>query len=351
MLSLPLRPLLAAAGFLALLLTLLLTVGCSSTGSTTQVAAERECCGQCAGDTTLASANDAKFEQDRAAILAMAGEYKVTFAFQEVLGVRAGYELADPYTSAATELVEVVEDNGDFISLQHLLVVTTEEGEHHVVKHWRQDWRYEQAEGYSFAGNNVWQPIDFDAIAGTWTQSVYQVDDSPRYWGVGTWVHRDGVSTWSSSLTNRPLPRREYSKRSDYQVLAAINTHVVTPNGWMHYQSNYKHDLENPESPVIALESGVNTYERTTEADFSAAREYWENTEVYWAEVRAAWSDIYAGHETLALQSRVRGEPMYSHFFDMADEYWGDADCADVRERAQAIIDEFRRTEAASVQP
>src|SRR5690606_21853417 len=112
----------------------------------------------------------------------------------------------------------------------------------HVVKHWRQDWQYEGAKGYDFQGENVWEPTTYSKAQARdgWMQSVYQVDDSPRYWGVGQWVHRDGVSTWTSSLTNRPLPRREFSKRSDYQVLAAINTHVVTDDGWMHYQSNYK---------------------------------------------------------------------------------------------------------------
>ena len=340
MLAIPFRPALTLVGLAALILTLLLSVGCVSVDAKETHVTR--------GSATPAPARStAEYEKDRAAILAMAGEYRVSFDFQEVLGVRAGYDLADPYHSAATELVQVVEDTGDFISLQHLLVVSHGD-QTHVIKHWRQDWRYEQAEGYSFTGGNVWEPIDYDAVAGTWMQSVYQVDDSPRYWGVGTWVHRDGISTWTSSLTNRPLPRREYSKRDDYQILTAINTHVVTADGWMHYQSNYKYDLNTPESPVIALESGVNTYERVDGLDFSAAREYWDNTEAYWAEVRAVWDEIYAEQETVALRSSVRGDPMYNHLFDLADEYWGDAECADARGRIAELIGEFRTADTVA---
>ncbi|MFI4861793.1 MAG: DUF6607 family protein [Phycisphaerales bacterium JB063] len=337
--TIPFRPLLTLAGAAALLLTLLATVGCAS-GASTHTASTSA--GVTPGPRTAAD-----FERDRAAILGMTGEYKVSFDFAETLAIREGYELADPYHSEANELVLLVEDTGEFISLQHLLVVT-HGGESHVIKHWRQDWAYESSDGYSFQGDNVWEPIGYDTATakGTWVQSVYQVDDSPRYWGRGTWIHRDGVSTWSSTLTNRPLPRREFSKRSDYQILSAINTHVVTPDGWMHYQSNYKLDLESEDSPVIALESGVNTYERVSDVDFAAAHEYWDNTAVYWAQVRAVWDDIFTQQETVALRSAVRGDPMYNHLFDLADEYWGDAECADARGRVAELIGEFRTADA-----
>ena len=175
-------------------------------------------------------------------------------------------------------------------------------------------------------------------------QSVYQVDDSPRYWGVGKWSHRDGVSTWSAP-TNRPLPRREFSKRKDYQVVGAVNTHVVTPTGWVHYQHNHKLDKEHATQPVIALEVGVNTYEKTTETDFTAAEEYWANTDAYWAEVRAAWADVYGERQTLSLKSKWKGDKMYSHIFDLADDYWGQDDVSAARVKIDEVIDAFRQTE------
>ncbi|MEM6505147.1 MAG: DUF6607 family protein [Planctomycetota bacterium] len=288
-------------------------------------------------------ADKAKFEQDRQAILGMVGEFDVTFAFEETMAVREGYELKDPYLSKASEMVVVVKDTGDYISLQHLLVVTHGD-KAHVVKHWRQSWQYQEANGYEFQGNNVWEPMAFDEseLAGAWVQSVYQVDDSPRYWGVGTWDHRDGVSTWSGTA-NRPLPRREASKRKDYQILGALNTHVVTSSGWMHYQSNYKLDKEHATEPVISLESGVNTYAKTTTTDFSAAQEYWENTSEYWEVVRAAWADVYNKRETLSLKSRWKGDRMYSHIFDLADEYWGADDVSTARAKIDEVINGFRQ--------
>ena len=39
---------------------------------------------------------DATFEQDREAILAMAGDYKVTFDFRETVPLTEGYTLKDP---------------------------------------------------------------------------------------------------------------------------------------------------------------------------------------------------------------------------------------------------------------
>ena len=332
MIVIPFRLILTAFSALAIILAAFGMVGCSSIQ-----AASTNC------STPVCS--QAKFEQDRQAILGMAGKYDVTFDFEETMAVREGYDLKKPYLEHASEMVVVVEDTGDYIAMQHLLVVTHGE-KSHVVKHWRQDWHYQGGEAYEFAGKNVWEPIEFSKAQtqGAWMQSVYQVDDSPRYWGVAKWEHRDGVSTWSAA-TNRPLPRREFSKRKDYQVLGAVNTHVVTPTGWMHYQHNHKIDKEHPTQPVIALEAGVNTYAKTTQTNFSAAEEYWVNTEAYWAEVRSAWADVYGERETLHLKSKWKGDKMYSHIFDLADEYWGEEDVSTARAKVQEVIDAFRQPE------
>lgn len=319
-------------------------VGCSSTQATATCDAAKVC------STCHTDCDQAKFEQDRKAILGMAGEFDVTFAFQETMAVREGYELKDPYLEHASEMVEVVEDTGDYIAMQHLLVV--KHGDKvHVVKHWRQDWQFQGTAGYDFEGDNVWSPMTFDAEAakGAWVQSVYQVDDSPRYWGMGKWEHRDGVSTWSAP-TNRPLPRREFSKRSDYQVLGAVNTHVVTDAGWMHYQSNHKVDKTNADESVISLESGTNTYARTTETDFSEARDYWNNTSKYWEEVRSAWADVYGKNETITLAKRWKGDQMYTHIFDLADEYWGEDDVTTARAKIDKVIGAFMNPEQVAGQ-
>src|SRR5262245_657097 len=56
-------------------------------------------------------------ERDRAAILAMAGDYRVSFDFLEVVLFAPGAKPARPYRSWATERVYVVEDRADFVSL------------------------------------------------------------------------------------------------------------------------------------------------------------------------------------------------------------------------------------------
>ena len=74
--------------------------------------------------TSSAFASDATFEKDRNAILAMAGDFKVGFHFQETFSMHEGYTAVEkPYTEDAFETVKVVEDSGKRIVLQHILQV------------------------------------------------------------------------------------------------------------------------------------------------------------------------------------------------------------------------------------
>ena len=41
------------------------------------------------------------------------------------------------------------------------------------------------------------------------------------------------MSVWESKDTLRPLPRREFSVRSDYDVLWGTNRITVLPSGWV----------------------------------------------------------------------------------------------------------------------
>jgi hypothetical protein len=90
------------------------------------------------------AAEQAKHAADRAAILAMAGNYKVTFDMRETTPWRADYTPLPPKTSGGHEVVRVIEDSDRKIVLQHILVVDVE-GKTVLVKHWRQDWIYEPA--------------------------------------------------------------------------------------------------------------------------------------------------------------------------------------------------------------
>ncbi len=266
-----------------------------------------------------------KFEQDRAAILAMAGEYHIDFQFQETVGIQPGYELRDPYHSEATEFVEVVEDTGDRIVLQHVLVLHGEDdAEPRVIKHWRQDWVYEDTRVSLFRGNRQWEALTLEPaeVAGTWSQAVYQVDDSPRYEGWGAWTHTGDRSAWESNETWRPLPRREYTKRDDYQVMVARNRHTITPSGWVHEQDNRKLVLneDGAVQTVLAHESGLNVYDRVDDVDFGAGRRYWSETRVYWQDVREMWHDALDRPGVTRVAAKLDDKPVYAELFGIAND-------------------------------
>jgi hypothetical protein len=81
-----------------------------------------------------------KFEQDRLAIKSLAGYYKVTFNYAETFAPDTAYKFHPRYHSWGYEWAIVVEDSPKKIAIQHLLVV----GDSMVIKHWREDWVYEQ---------------------------------------------------------------------------------------------------------------------------------------------------------------------------------------------------------------
>lgn len=243
----------------------------------------------------IADRSEADFQRDREAILAMQGEYAVTFEFIETVAIAPGYELVEPKHTPAREVVVVVEDTGDFIMLQHLLVVGSEESPF-IVKHWRQDWRYEPDTVLAFQGHDEWtvEAVSAADQAGAWSQTVYQVDDSPRYAAVAEWDHAPEASTWEPPVSWRPLPRRDDTTRDDYDTIAAVNRHTVTPWGWIHEQDNSKIALRDGTEREIVREQGVNTYTRTELASAQTAYDYWEATADYWALVRGYFNALEA---------------------------------------------------------
>ena len=179
-----------------------------------------------------------KKEQDQAAIKKMCGCYEVTFNFAETFNYSQDslYKPSKTKIDKGLEWAQLVEDTDNKISIQHLLQVGSPE-QPYIVKHWRQDWLFQNKDFYMFDGDNKWnfETKTEDEVEGQWTQKVYQVDDSPRYEGSATWVHVDGKSFWENTTT-APLPRREYTKRSDYNVTLRGNRHEITEYGWLHDQ-------------------------------------------------------------------------------------------------------------------
>ena len=310
-------------------LAVLALTGCTSTATSLQT-------------ETSAVAELAKFEQDRQSILAMAGDYKVTFDFTETVSFVDGYALKEPKLSGGHESVRVIEDQGDFISLQHLLVVGPDASPF-VVKHWRQDWRYEPARVLTFIGGNAWEWRDVPASerAGTWSQTVYQVDDAPRYGAVGTWTYDEGIAEWTPPQEWRPLPRRDMTTRDDYHAVDAVNRHVITPMGWVHEQDNSKLILDGAPQ-VLVREVGVNTYLSFNDYPVEAAEAYWAGTAAFWAGVRAHWNTIEAEHEAFAITIKGETEDLYNPLLALAIDVKDGAQTLDVAlADARDVIDGF----------
>jgi hypothetical protein len=273
-------------------------------------------------------------ERDRRAILAMAGTFRTSFDFLEVVGFRNGFVPDRPYQSWGTEYVYVIRDEPRLVSLQHVLVMFLEGSDGKVegpivTKHWRQEWRYEDPELLTYRGRETWaiERLRPDVVRGTWTQAVSQVDDSPRYEAYGRWQHFGNVSTWVSSPTWRPLPRREFSVRKDYDVLIGTNRHTITPTGWVQEEDNLKVVLDErgrpaAAEPVLAQEIGLNRYERLVGFDDSAGRRYQERTEPFWNEVRAAWDDVAARQDSFTLRAAPDRGQLFVPLFEYAEKLY-----------------------------
>ena len=270
------------------------------------------------GSVIIAGAKEAdSFHKDRKAILAMAGKFDVEFTFKETVPLVSGYELKDPYRADALEIVKVVEDHENLIVLQHILLA--EIGPvMQVVKHWGQVWKYEDPVIVEYQGDRQWKKrtLQKSEVNGTWTQLVTQVDDSPRYESWGKWIHEGNRSAWTSKDTCRPLPRREYTKRSDYDILRAVNRHVITPEGWVHEQENRK--WIKGENKFLCHETGLNIYRRYDQEDFSKAEKYWEDTKEFWQNVRTEWRKVLLDEEMISYKKEVEGSSLIRTTFSMA---------------------------------
>ena len=271
-------------------------------------------------------------ERDRRAILAMAGDYRTSFDFIETVGFTEGYQPRAPYQSWGTERVYVVTNEPEFVSLQHIIVMHFVdddgfESDAMVVKHWRQDWQYEDAEVHAFQGRGAFlrRELNQSSREGAWTQTVYQVDDSPRYEAVGRWAHASGVSYWQSDDRRRPLPRREFSVRDDYQALYGSHRITITPAGWTQEEDALKLVLDEnnrPSSsqPYLAREAGLSRYDRVLDYDFSAGDDYWEETGAFWSRVRQYWDALYKAESAFSFVKSAEGTPMFMALFGMAGE-------------------------------
>jgi hypothetical protein len=267
-------------------------------------------------------------ERDRRAILAMAGGYRVNFDFLEIASFTGVGDRPRPYQSWGTEKVYIDVDEPRHISLVHILDMRMlgDDGkvsEPMVTKHWRQDWYYEPAEIIEYQKDNRWVKRMLSAAErkGQWVQQVYQVDEAPRYGGLGRWEHNASFSAWISGETARPLPRREWSVRKDYNLLRGTNRHTIVPTGWLQEENNLKDTMGAAGTPFVGREYGVARYERLKGGDFSGADGYYTVTREFWDVVMAQWQHYWSASKELNLKAQSDQSGDFAKLFDLADQF------------------------------
>ena len=268
--------------------------------------------------TTLNLIAQTKFDQDREAIKSLAGFYKVTFNYAETFSPNDDYKFHDRHRSSAKEWALILEDSPKKIVIQHLLVMR---GDSMIIKHWREDWTYEDSEILAFDKSDTWKKVILTAneVKGKWTQKVYQVDDSPRYQAIGTWVHVDGKHQWQSN-SDSPLPRREYTERDDYNVLHRGNTLYLTKTGWMFEQDNKKMIRSESGDKLLAMEKGLEEFVKTDSKSFGYAQTWWKEQEKFWKDARETWASVFNENDVIKLSPKVENKLLYEQFFALGNQ-------------------------------
>ena len=258
-----------------------------------------------------------KFDDDRKAILSLGGFYKVKFDYAETFATDTGYKFYPQYHAGGYEMAVVEQDSKNKIVIQHILLT----GDSSVIKHWREDWVYEDPRLLKFDKDNTWKNIKLDAndVKGRWVQKVFQVDDGPRYESISTWIHVDGKHQWQSDCDS-PLPRREFTKRGDYNVLQRGNRIYLTPTGWMFEQDNKKIMRSESGDRLLVREKGYEEFTRADSAKFAYAQNWWKSHQTYWTAVRQVWDEIYDKQPAVKLKGKINNKNLYDWLFEMADQ-------------------------------
>lgn len=256
---------------------------------------------------------NAQKKEDIEAIKSMVGCYKVSFNFSETFSTSKEYQRDKNHSSRAIEWVTVAEETPKKIVLQHILIIDPEgKGKDALVKHWRQDWLYENTDLYTFHKDNLWKykKLDTKDVKGQWTQVVYQVDDAPRYSASGTWVHLDGKKYWETNA-DAPMPRRDL-KRKDYNVLNRNNRHEIFDWGWLHEQDNKKIlRQDGAEDKVVVEEKGMEYYRKIEREKCAVAENYWKEYAPLWKTVRDTWDTRLAKKSDMEVKSGVSDVYLY----------------------------------------
>lgn len=277
---------------------------------------------------------------DRQIIDKLCGCFEVDFKYAETFAPSADYKFHDREEIGGTaELALPIEVSDKKVVIQHLLIV----GPKTVVKHWREEWTYENPEIWKYVGERTWvkQTLSPDQVKGKWTQTVWEVADEPRYQGISQFVNMDGKIIWQST-TDAPLPRREYTVRNDYNILQRTNRLNIGDNGYLHEQDNRKLVRNNGKDHLVVEEKGHNNYKKIEEKECDAARKYWEENKEYWSRVRKIWADYVSTHNMITLKEKIDNKLLHEYLLNLSKEYAEKkVNAADIDARIKSEINRF----------
>jgi hypothetical protein len=267
----------------------------------------------------LATTANAQVKNGNEAINKLCGCFDVEFKYAETFSPVKDYKYHErEEISGGTEFAFPIEISDKKISIQHLLIVT----DSMIVKHWREDWTYENPVIWKYTDTKTWvkQQLKPEQVKGKWTQTVWEVSDEPRYQGYGQFANLDNEVVWQST-TDAPLPRREYSVRSDYNILNRTNRLHITDSGYIHEQDNKKIIRKDGIDKLLVEEKGINSYKRIANKECEAAKKYWEHNKEYWLKVESVWNNYLSIHDIIQLKSKVDGKVLHQYLLNLLDDY------------------------------
>lgn len=257
--------------------------------------------------------------KDLESVKSLCGCFEVDFKYKETFSDKKDYKLKDAYETEALEWVSYEPQTDGSVTLQHILIIDSST----IIKHWRENWSFENTEILTYDKNYLWKKKTLDAgkVIGTWTQKVFEVDDRPQYDGIASFAYFDGKTLWQSR-DDAPLPRREYSKRSDYNVLNRGNRLYITPDGYLHEQDNKKViRTANTADTILVEEKGYNNYTKVPASKCQAGIDWWEKNKVFWYDVRSVWNTLLPTLNELIIKQTVEDQKLHERLFKLNEEY------------------------------
>ena len=269
----------------------------------------------CIAAITVKSQNNKDIEN----LKNLCGCFEVSFKYAETFSPDSSYKFHErEEINGAIELALPIIQTANKISIQHLLIIADDI----VIKHWREDWTYENPTIWKYTDTKTWvkEQMNENNTKRKWTQTVWEVSDEPRYQGISQFANVEGKQLWQNT-TDAPLPRREYTKRSDYNILNRTNRLTITDSGYVHEQDNKKIIRKNGINKLLVEEKGFNIYKKIEASKCEAAKKYWAQNNKYWLKVENVWATYTNSHHIIKLKTSVDGKMLNQYLNEILKNY------------------------------